>query len=119
MKNISPNIFIYKFPITALSSITNRITGIYLTKLFLFGGVVSLFEYDKLLLYKYNSCDKNIKKIINYSIIFSGSYHTFGGIRHLIWDKFPQLLTKSNVALHSKLLFGITIPTTYIIEKLL
>ena len=119
MKNISPNIFIYKFPITAISSITNRITGIYLTNLFLFGGLSSLFEYDKILLDKYNHSDKNTKKFIDYSIIFSATYHTYGGIRHLIWDKFPHLLTKSNVSLHSKILFGVTIPTTYIIEKLL
>jgi len=119
MKNISPNIFIYSFPITALSSITNRITGVYLTKLFLLGGVTSFFEYDKILLDKYNNCDKNIKKVIDYSVIFSGTYHTYGGIRHFIWDKFPHLLNKSTVSLHSKILFGITIPTTYIIEKLL
>tara|TARA_B100000035_G_scaffold276217_1_gene253737 strand:+ start:15306 stop:15665 length:360 start_codon:yes stop_codon:yes gene_type:complete len=119
MKKISPNLFIYKFPIAAISSVTNRITGVYLTNIFLFGGLACLFNYDKLLIDNYNVVDKNIKKCIDYSIIFSGTYHTLGGIRHFIWDKFPELLTKSNVSLHSKLLFGITIPTTYIIEKIL
>ena len=32
---ISPHVNIYKFPITAISSITNRISGLYLTGVFI------------------------------------------------------------------------------------
>ena len=35
MKKISPHVEIYKFPITAISSITNRVTGLALTGYFL------------------------------------------------------------------------------------
>ena len=34
-KIISPHVNIYKFPITAVSSITNRLTGLALTGLFI------------------------------------------------------------------------------------
>ena len=40
--NISPHVNIYKFPLTAVSSITNRLTGLYLTGLFIGSGLYSL-----------------------------------------------------------------------------
>lgn len=115
MKNISPHVNIYKFPLTAISSITNRITGLGLTGIFLLGGSFSLLNID--LNEKYKKLDPFYKSLVNYSIIFPTSYHTYGGIRHFLWDKYPSLLTNNKVAKSSYLLFGLSIGTTYLIEN--
>ena len=44
-KNISPHVNIYRFPITAISSITNRITGVYLTGIFIGSGLQTTSSY--------------------------------------------------------------------------
>ena len=94
-KIISPHVNIYKFPITAVSSITNRLTGLALTGLFIGTGISNIFNLD--LIKKYDKLENNYKKVINYSVIFPATYHTFGGIRHFIWDKYPQLLNNKQV----------------------
>tara|TARA_B100000401_G_scaffold104308_1_gene67594 strand:+ start:10086 stop:10451 length:366 start_codon:yes stop_codon:yes gene_type:complete len=116
---ISPNVFIYKFPLTALSSITTRATGLYLTNLFLFGGLISLTNNTDCIIKKYNESNYWVKKTFNYATIFSCSFHTLGGLRHFIWDLYPSMLTKDKTHLHSKILFGIAIPTTVLLEKVL
>tara|TARA_B100000900_G_C20524986_1_gene693802 strand:- start:805 stop:1173 length:369 start_codon:yes stop_codon:yes gene_type:complete len=118
MKKISPHVQIYKFPITAVSSIATRITGFAFTGLFIGAGTLCLFEKEDKLIKKYNELSYNYKKIINYSFTIPITYHTLGGIRHFIWDKYPKLfLNNKSVARSSFLLFGATIPLTYIIEK--
>ena len=116
---MSPSIFIYKFPFPALTSITNRVTGVYLTSMFCFGGYVMLFECEEAMRKKYTELDVFSKKLINYSAVFSGTYHTLGGLRHFVWDKFPHLLTNSAVNMHSKILICASVPATYFIEKML
>ena len=117
MKNrISPHVNIYKFPITAISSISTRLTGLYLTGLFVSGGIYCL-QNNKNLEEKYKSLSTNNKRIINMSIIIPSTYHTFGGIRHFIWDKYPQLLNNKSVARSSYLLFGISTLSSILIEK--
>lgn len=119
MKKISPHVQIYKFPITALSSITNRVTGLALTGYFLGAGFYCLCPSKDKLDQKYNSLDWKLKKAINYGIIFPITYHTFGGIRHMIWDAKPHLLKNNAVARSSYLLIGSSIITTIITEKIL
>ena len=65
MKNISPHVTIYKFPITAISSIANRITGLTLTGLFVSSGILSLCNLDPLVISK---SDSTVKRMINYSL---------------------------------------------------
>lgn len=117
MKNISPSVSIYKFPFTALTSITNRVTGVYLTGVFCLGGMFALFDYEDAVREQYAKLNDVSKKIVNYSVVFSGTYHTLGGVRHFIWDKFPHLLTNSTVNTHSKILLCASLPATYFIEK--
>ncbi len=117
MKNrISPHVNIYKFPITAISSISTRLTGLYLTGLFVSGGIYCL-QNNKNLEEKYKSLSTNNKRIINMSIIIPSTYHTFGGIRHFIWDKFPHLLTNVKVQRSSIGLISISILSSFIYEK--
>ena len=43
MRKISPHVQIYKFPITAISSITNRVTGLALTGYYLGFGMLCFY----------------------------------------------------------------------------
>ena len=116
---LSPHVTIYKFPITAISSISTRVSGVYFTGLFIGGGITKYFNKDKEILQIYDKLDGSIKKIFNYSIIAPITYHTYGGIRHFIWDKYPSLLNNKNVTKHSYMLFGGTFITSILIESIL
>lgn len=95
---LSPHVTIYKFPVTAVSSIANRATGMTLSGAFVTGGLACLFGQEHQLIEYKNICEP--------FILFSGVYHTLGGVRHLIWDKYPGLLTKTAVARSSYGLIG-------------
>lgn len=118
-KNISPHVTIYKFPITAISSITTRVTGVYFTGLFIAGGIAKLTNKDEFLYDKYTHLNNTLKTAIHYSVIVPFTYHTYGGIRHFIWDKYPKLLTNKSVAKSSYLLFGLTGVSSILAEKLI
>ena len=117
-KNISPHVNIYKFPVTALSSITTRLTGLYLSGLFIAGGIYQFTDQKETLYDRYMKLSDVPKRLFNYSIIFPITYHTYGGIRHFIWDKYPSLLMNKSVTRSSYILFGGSIFTTIMYEKI-
>ncbi len=80
----SPHLTIYRFPLTALSSITNRITGFYLTGTFLGFG---LLQWTPI---KTVTVPFQYQKMWESSLVFASSYHVFGGLRHFLWDFRPQ-----------------------------
>ena len=119
MKNqyISPHVTIYKFPITALSSISTRLSGLYLSGLFVGYGVTQMMGID---LYNKYSKLKGVKKsAVDYSLLVPGTYHTFSGMRHFVWDRYPSLLNNKHVARSSYFLFGITLGTSIVTERYL
>ena len=118
-KNISPHVSIYKFPITAISSIATRVSGVYLTGLFILGGISKMTNYDDYLYNHYKKLENSYKSLLHYSVIVPTTYHTFGGIRHFIWDKYPSLLTNKSVPKSSYLLFGLTGLSSILAEKLI
>ena len=109
---LSPYLNIYKFPITAVSSITNRITGLYLSGMYITCGFLCIQDVD--IYSKYNKLTDINKNIINYNLIFPVLYHSFGGIRHLIWDKYPSFLNNKSVVKSSYILFTSSILGTLI-----
>jgi len=117
-RKISPHVNIYKFPITAISSISTRLSGLYLTGVFVGSGIYQLSGKDFHLHQKYNQLENYKKKILNYSLILPTTYHTLGGIRHFIWDKYPKYLTNTKVAKSSYFIIGLSLATTPIIDKL-
>lgn len=118
-KRISPHVQIYKFPITAISSITNRVTGLALTGYYLGFGMLCFYPKKDELFKKYENLDWKYKKLINYSLIFPTSYHTIGGLRHFIWDKYPHLLKNNAVQKSSIFLFGGSLLMSIISENIL
>lgn len=116
---ISPHVQIYKFPITAVSSITTRLTGVSLSGFFIFGGLCCLTGQENKVAKEYEKLNNYSKKILNYSFIYPCTYHTLGGIRHFIWDKYPSLLRNNAVSKSSIILIGTSFPLTYLIEYLI
>ena len=115
MKNISPHVNIYKFPVTAISSIMNRVTGLGITGIYVISGSMLLFNKNPITYYE--KLHNYPKTAINYGIIFPTFYHTFGGIRHFIWDKYPHLLSNVKVTQSSFGIIGLSIASSFIYEK--
>jgi len=108
--NVSPHVQIYKFPITATTSIMTRVSGVALTGMFLGGPLVPLFYND---LQKYYHDLSAISQYTLHGILsFPIVYHTYGGIRHFIWDYNPHLLTNVKVSQSSYALIGLSVFTT-------
>jgi len=85
---LSPHLQIYRLPITALTSISHRITGValFLGSLLLIGWLWAL-AYDG----DYYNCYQEIathwaSKIILMGWSFALFYHLTNGLRHLLWD---------------------------------
>ena len=95
MKKLSPHVTIYKFPITALSSITNRVTGLFISGTFVGIGSLYFFNKEAILYDSYKNSSDFTKKAMHTICAFPVAYHTLGGIRHLVWDAKPHLLTNS------------------------
>ena len=118
MKKLSPHLSIYKFPLVAISSITNRVSGIYLT----FSAMgISFFwltnnKQKEIIYNKYNETNFYIRKIFNYTLLYPFGYHVTGGLRHLIWDMNPKLLTNTKVYKLSKFIFLASILPTIALE---
>tara|TARA_B100001057_G_scaffold446435_1_gene484979 strand:+ start:159 stop:617 length:459 start_codon:yes stop_codon:yes gene_type:complete len=115
MTKISPHVSIYKFPITAITSILNRGTGVALSGMFVLSG--TSLALGKKPLDHYSKLQPWQKTLVNYGVLFPNIYHAFGGIRHMIWDKFPKLLHNSAVHRSSILLISSSLITTILSEK--
>ena len=115
MTKVSPHVQIYKFPITAISSITNRVTGLGITGMYI--GLGSSLLFNKNVLDLYDKAPQPAKTIINYTVLFPNIYHTFGGIRHFVWDKYPKYLTNVKVQNSSIAILGLSVISTIFTES--
>ena len=111
---VSPHVTIYQFPITALTSIANRATGVMLSIGSL--GVASL-ELTS------SGCAAQIMNDIamtgpvvatlaKLTVGFPLVYHYLGGVRHSIWDVFPNVLSNVGVEQASYALAGSSLVIT-------
>ena len=110
---LSPHLSIYRFPLGAISSITNRLTGFYLSGIFVGMGY-------------YQFCPKKIeipeswKTPLTYSLLFPTTYHTLGGLRHFLWDLNPKWITGKSTTYSSIGMFvgsiGMTIGLEYFLN---
>ncbi len=93
-KTISPHVSIYTFPIAAISSITNRVTGLFLTT----GLLVAppCYLYKECWFSSRGEPPPPIPPYVKNVLIFIGSfsitYHSLGGIRHIAYDIYPSLI---------------------------
>ena len=114
---ISPHVSIYKFPITAISSIATRVSGVYLSGVFVGYGIAHGIGFD---------IDRNYKQLgyfpkmlVDYSLFIPITYHSLSGVRHFIWDRYPLLLNNNQVTKSSYLLFATTIGSSIVLERYL
>lgn len=102
---VAPHVEIYAFPPAALSSITNRATGIALyAGLFGMAGA-SLVGVDVPAMM---SCigSSAVGPLAKIAVAFPLSYHFLGGLRHLYWDRTPSALLIKETAQSSYAIFG-------------
>ena len=79
-RKLSPHVTIYKFPLPALSSISNRITGVAMTGLFLGYGIGNLIEpkFNTLTNNKFKELSYPLKFGITNVLVLPVTYHTVG-----------------------------------------
>jgi len=108
---VSPHVTIYSFPITALTSITNRVCGISLSfgafsiaLIELLGGSGSSLDFAQYI----GQMDDSIliPATAKAAVAFPFVYHYLGGLRHVYWDMTPDVLTTSDVEKSSMLMVG-------------
>lgn len=106
---VSPHVTIYAFPVGALSSITNRVTGCILSF-----GAVGMAAADIIggggasmhIMQVIGSQGAIVASTAKFTVAFPIVYHYLGAVRHLAWDYRPEYLETADVEKASKLLFG-------------
>ena len=85
---LSPHLQIYRLPLTAIISITHRITGVSLTF-----GLILLIAYLlciagglETFTYAQSFISSILGQILLFSFNFALCFHLCHGIRHLFWD---------------------------------
>ena len=110
---ISPDVFDinggthYAFPITAITSIINRGTGIVLSSGWTAMGILALTG-DLPAAVDFVASSPALCALAKLGIAFPVSYHLIGGVRHLVWDH----ATLGNQAYKKSVLEKDTVPTS-------
>ena len=105
---VSPHVTIYAFPITAISSITNRVTGVGLVVGTSAAGTLALFGADVPAIAAAIGTTPVLGTLAKGIVSFPIVYHYLGGVRHIAWDSMPETLTNKEVEQSSYALFGVT-----------
>ena len=102
---VSPHVTIYRFPIVAISSITNRVTGFMLSVGVTGIAGLSLAGFDTaataMFINQYSAAS-----VLKFGVAFPLVYHYLGGVRHIMWDRVPDQLTNEQVQTSSTVLLG-------------
>ena len=110
---VSPHVTIYSFPVCALSSITTRVTGCALS----FGsaglGLVEIVGGNGAALQLMSNIGSSelfgVAAVAKLGVAFPFVYHYLGGLRHLVWDNSPDMLTNVGVEKASYILVGTSV----------
>lgn len=106
---ISPHITLYEFPIVVFSSGINRVTGVLMTfgagglgAVEIFGGSGSALHLMEVI----GSQHYAVASFFKFGVSFNILYHYAGGMRHLVWDHLPDLLTNEKSEQSAYFLMG-------------
>uniref|UniRef100_A0A7S1X2K8 Succinate dehydrogenase cytochrome b560 subunit, mitochondrial n=1 Tax=Tetraselmis chuii TaxID=63592 RepID=A0A7S1X2K8_9CHLO len=110
----------YDFPITAISSVVNRVTGAGLSVGFAGVGALALVTDVPSLIEMYKVTFPFLVLPTKAVVAFPFVYHTLGGLRHLYWDHAKlgnnadksSPLDMSNLPTSSKILMGASVVAT-------
>ncbi|KAF0683971.1 Aste57867_24052 [Aphanomyces stellatus] len=96
---VSPHVEIYAFPITALSSIANRVSGIALSGGFVAASALSVVGADvPALIHCAQEVIPFFTPLSKIAVAFPITYHLLNGTRQVVWDNAPELLTVPQAA---------------------
>jgi succinate dehydrogenase (ubiquinone) cytochrome b560 subunit len=106
---VSPHVTIYAFPVGALTSITNRVTGCALS--FGCAGLASIeivggSGSSLALMETIGSSGMLVAAGAKLAVSFPIVYHYFGAMRHFGWDYLPDYLNNVDVEKSSYALIG-------------
>ena len=98
----------YAWPVAAISSITNRITGGCLSVGMSGMGFLAIMGSDVggILSSIGNS---GVGPLAKFCVAFPLTYHYVGGVRHLVWDFYPETVTNEKCATSSYAVGGVAI----------
>ena len=107
----------YKFEITSVLSILNRLTGVFMsvvTAPLLLCWLIALASGPEAYLAVSAWLGSVFGKLVIAASVFSFSFHLFGGIRHLIWDagwmmEMPQVRASGWLAIVGSVLLSLII----------
>lgn len=100
---------IYAFPMAALSSITNRVTGVALSMGCAGLATIEIVGGSGTSLYVLQTIGDSsflLSATAKFAVSFPIAFHYMGAIRHLAWDQKPDMLTNVDVEKSSYYLFG-------------
>jgi succinate dehydrogenase (ubiquinone) cytochrome b560 subunit len=98
----------YAWPVAAISSITNRVTGGALTVGLSGMGVLSLVGADVGAIMS-SVGSSGVGPLAKFTVAFPLVYHYMGGVRHLVWDFYPDTVNNDQCATSSYALGGAAI----------
>lgn len=106
---VSPHVAVFAFPVTAISSITGRLTGVAMSvgaaglgSMELLGGSGTALAFMESLGSSGFLLSSGAKFCVGFPIV----YHYGVAIRHIIWDFYPDLLENEKNEKSSYALFG-------------
>ena len=105
---VSPHVTIYAFPVTAVSSIMTRATGVGLAGgMAVFGvwGVLGGTVEPALLMHQIGNTPL-LGTVAKFSVAFPLVYHYLSALRHFDWDSNPEKLETEEVTQSSEGLIG-------------
>lgn len=98
---VSPHLGIYKPQITWCGSILNRITGVALSGAFYFFGALYLIAptmgwhlESSVIAASFAAWPLALKVLTKMAIALPFTYHSFNGLRHLVWDTASMITNK-------------------------
>jgi len=89
---MSPHVTIYAFPVSAISSVAHRITGVALGAGFYLAGITAALGGDAVALVQTIGSVPVVGAFCKFNMAGGLVYHTLLGVRHLYWERFPEKL---------------------------
>jgi succinate dehydrogenase / fumarate reductase cytochrome b subunit len=85
---LTPHLTIYKWPLTAVLSISHRLTGVFLLLglVVFFTVLVALASGEAVFLSVQHFLNQGSAQMVLAGFAFALSFHLVHGLRHLLWD---------------------------------
>ncbi|POM69037.1 Transmembrane protein [Phytophthora palmivora] len=104
---VSPHVEIYKFPITAVSSVANRFSAMGMSAAFVGGSALGFVGADvPALIYMAQDSIPFFAPVSKLLVAFPVSYHTLCAARHSLWTYKPELINNADGPTSSYAIFA-------------